>query len=604
MHSYLRPIAATAASAVVVLGAAGVAGSNPSPDSDGGRFLVGTTADTVDATPGDGVCADATGACSLRAAVQEANASAGGHLVLPPATYTLTLANADGDEEAAATGDLDITSSVSIEGYAATVDAAGLDRAFEVMEGATLDVDGLEVTGGLVTGGEDPISGSGGAFANAGTLMLDGVHLHENVADGPMASGGAILTTGELTVGTSTLTNNTATRAGGAIEANGGTTTVSSSRLIANTTGPAPGNGGAFHMTGEGRALFVSSQVEDNTAAAEGGGLWVSATGHLEVTGTNLTGNAASGAEADNGGGALFNDGGTLVVATSSITGNTADGEAGSGGGILNDGGSLDVDTVIIADNAARRAGGAIEADEGMTTLRTVTLDHNTAGPNPGNGGGLHITGNGDATIDGSRVTANTASSEGGGLWNGAGTMTVTNTRIAGNTASGDEADNGGGGLFNNGGTLHVADSAVTANVADGAAGSGGGILNDQGETTVTSSTLDANRSMRAGGAIEANVGVTRVTDSAIRHNTTGAAPGNGGGVHLTGEGTVEIDATDVSANTAAAEGGGVWSSATGSTNVNDSDISGNDAPVGPDTFNDGGSFTVDGTAVVPAEAS
>src|SRR2546425_11690804 len=37
-------------------------------------FTVDTTADSVDAAPGDGLCADAGGLCSLRAAVMEASA--------------------------------------------------------------------------------------------------------------------------------------------------------------------------------------------------------------------------------------------------------------------------------------------------------------------------------------------------------------------------------------------------------------------------------------------------------------------------------------------------------------------------------------------------
>ena len=40
-------------------------------------FSVDTTADTVDANPGNGTCADAGASCSLRAAIQEANALAG-----------------------------------------------------------------------------------------------------------------------------------------------------------------------------------------------------------------------------------------------------------------------------------------------------------------------------------------------------------------------------------------------------------------------------------------------------------------------------------------------------------------------------------------------
>ena len=41
------------------------------------EFVVTTTADTVDATPGDGVAEDAEGNTSLRAAVMEANALGG-----------------------------------------------------------------------------------------------------------------------------------------------------------------------------------------------------------------------------------------------------------------------------------------------------------------------------------------------------------------------------------------------------------------------------------------------------------------------------------------------------------------------------------------------
>ena len=40
-------------------------------------FTVNSLLDTPDATPGNGTCADANGACTLRAAIQEANSLAG-----------------------------------------------------------------------------------------------------------------------------------------------------------------------------------------------------------------------------------------------------------------------------------------------------------------------------------------------------------------------------------------------------------------------------------------------------------------------------------------------------------------------------------------------
>ncbi|MEZ5164954.1 MAG: pentapeptide repeat-containing protein [Acidimicrobiales bacterium] len=83
---------------------------------NGTVFAVDTTADTVDVVPGDGVCADAGGACSLRAAVMEANALPGVEEIrlVDGAEYTLTIP--EGTTDTAATGDLDITAPVVMTG--------------------------------------------------------------------------------------------------------------------------------------------------------------------------------------------------------------------------------------------------------------------------------------------------------------------------------------------------------------------------------------------------------------------------------------------------------------------------------------------------------
>src|SRR5262245_24718897 len=76
-------------------------------------FIVNTTLDTVDISPGDGLARDSAGNTSLRAAIMEANALAGADAIAlqPGATYSLTLIGPD--EDAAATGDLDITDSLT-----------------------------------------------------------------------------------------------------------------------------------------------------------------------------------------------------------------------------------------------------------------------------------------------------------------------------------------------------------------------------------------------------------------------------------------------------------------------------------------------------------
>src|ERR1700690_3615662 len=104
-----------------------------SPASRAATFNVNSTADAVDASPGDGTCATAGGDCTLRAAIMEANALPGSHTInVPAGLYILTIPGIG--EENAAQGDLDVTGSVTIAGAgpgSTIVDGGGIDRVFE-----------------------------------------------------------------------------------------------------------------------------------------------------------------------------------------------------------------------------------------------------------------------------------------------------------------------------------------------------------------------------------------------------------------------------------------------------------------------------------------
>src|SRR6478609_1995053 len=99
-------------------------------------FTVTTTKDATDAAI-DGTCAIAGGGCSLRAAVQEANATTGEDVIsLPAGRYRITLAGVG--EDAAATGDFDSTHTLTINGAGAdqtVIDANGADRVLEEIGG-------------------------------------------------------------------------------------------------------------------------------------------------------------------------------------------------------------------------------------------------------------------------------------------------------------------------------------------------------------------------------------------------------------------------------------------------------------------------------------
>ncbi|MCB1100058.1 MAG: hypothetical protein KDN22_31125, partial [Verrucomicrobiae bacterium] len=479
-------------------------GSVEKQDGEAGGSMVSTFADVVDAN--DGVV-------SLREAVIAANATAEADvIVLMPGTYALTLAGSG--EDATATGDLDIAGSLSIVGAGdqTIIDASALgDRAFEVLAGSDATLSQLTITGGQAD--------DGGAIYNRGTLDITKATLTNNVANGESGSGGAIFSAaGSVTsVTDSTISANVANRAGGGIEdASGAGLGLQLFNVVfdGNNAGvapatAAPGNGGALHITGPGDVTISGGSVTNNVAAREGGGLWNGA-GLMIIDDVMISANSAAGVEAHDGGGGVFNNGGKVEITGGMITGNSATGAAGSGGGIFNEvGGTVTVSGSTISANLANRAGGGIEDNSGAglgVTLTNVMLDGNNAGvapavAAPGNGGAVHISGPGDIAITGGSVTNNLAAREGGGLWNGAGLMTIDGVSISTNSAAGVEAHDGGGGVFNNGGKVEITGGMINGNSATGAAGSGGGIFNEVGGTvTVSGSTISANIANRAGG--------------------------------------------------------------------------------------------------------
>jgi CSLREA domain-containing protein len=238
------------AAKAAVLSALGIAlafmaGGAP-PAAHGASFTVNSTADTVDATPGDGACADATGACTLRAAVMETNALAGADTVSVPAgTYLLTLLQT-GESFVAS---LDITDELTLNGSGArttVVDGGKQGRVFDVLlrpipdpyPDVVFEVTDLAIRNGVPTG---PDFGGGGIrVVPKGYVQMKRVSMTGNgSADRP---GGAIYNGGSLQIYESTINNNLALK-GGAIF-NAGLLGVTDSTLSDNTA--ASGSGCTF----------------------------------------------------------------------------------------------------------------------------------------------------------------------------------------------------------------------------------------------------------------------------------------------------------------------------------------------------------------------
>ncbi len=291
-------------------------------------FTVNTTGDTVDANPGDGLARDASGNTSLRAAIMEANALAGADTVsLAAGTYTLSRAGAN--EDAASTGDLDITGDLTVNGAGANatyVDGGALDRVFHIRNGSIVSILGVTIRNGAA-----PNYGGGLYISDAGAQVnLNGVVVTGNSAD----SGSGIYNyQSSLTAIDTAIEANTAVDYGGGIYNDRGTVSLDRVTIAANSAGK---DGGGLQSFGSGALLTLTNvTASGNTALGVGGGLY----SNQDVTATNVT--FAFNSAGGGAGGIYQQNPGTFSLKNSILANNTG----GNASGALNSlGNNIDSD--------------------------------------------------------------------------------------------------------------------------------------------------------------------------------------------------------------------------------------------------------------------
>jgi CSLREA domain-containing protein len=450
-------------------------------------FVVNSSADDVDATPLDGICATSANVCTLRAAIMESNGSLQvATITFDPGldTIPIVLTKSGPGEDAAATGDLDILRAVRIMGNgssATIVDGNAADGVFTI--GATTEISGLTVQngktqvtsygGGIFSGstvtltdvsvinnqvgdagcGQNCATFIGGGIANFGTMTIVGgqvvsntsfgdgggignfgtLHISNNVLSGNIGNtGGAIENYGTLTVNNSLLSGNSSASAGGGIS-NRGTLTVTSSTLSGNTS--IPSGGGISNL---GALSVVSSTLLSNISRA-GGGIF-NQSGSVDLTASTIVSNAGSG---------ILNQS-VLIITSSLLKGNQENQEFSEGGGITNRG-TLTVINGTLADNL----GSGITNLNGAIALITSTVLSNASY-------GIFNDSYGTASLNASTIANSGAS----GIFN-SGAMNISSSTLMGNGG-----DTGGGGILNEG-TLTVTNSTLSGNIGNGVTNSG-----------------------------------------------------------------------------------------------------------------------------------
>jgi len=310
------------------------------------------------------VCTSAPNDCSLRGAINDANATSGVTITFDSSVFT-----------SAATGTItlsadlpEITANMDISGLGrdqVIVDGANSHRPFTINASATVNLSGMTVTHGS--------SSFGGGLYNEGTLKVSDSAVSSNTGN----SGGGIYNLfGTVTVNDSTLDGNTALSSGGGIVALSGTLTVTNSTLDGGSATNFGGGIYAFSST-----LTVTDSILSANSANDGAGGIYSGSSTVKVINSTLSGNSAT-----NSGGGIFNgDSSALTVINSTLAENTASSNQGGGIYITSASTSATLNNSIVAGNTGGDCANASTLNAQNTLIQdgtciTVGVNGNLSG--------------------------------------------------------------------------------------------------------------------------------------------------------------------------------------------------------------------------------
>jgi len=461
--------------------------------------------DSVDVNIGNGVALDSAGKTSLRAVIQESNALPGtDKITLGAGTFNLSRAGAS--ENAAATGDLDITDDLIIQGAGRDVtfiDARSLDRVFHIRPGARLTLRDVTIKGGLLGGTQ-----WGAGILNEGMLNLIDCKLMNNTAVMGGGLANVVMSASAVTanVSNTVFTGNSAEQGGGAVLVRGGgTLNLDNVTITSNTVPTATGSGGGIFIDG-GAVVDIRNSLLENNSALQGGALYAADASTMTVRNSEFRNNTAR-----NGAGALIQGGAQLEIEGSLFSLNTASSSAGAI--YLNRTGSVLISGTQFLDNLSSNRGGAIYAEAGssLSLIRSEFRRNQALSV----GGAVNAQEIGQLVIADSTFDANQVGGNAGGA--GAIAISDTNAKITRSTFSNNVAQSAGAISADNVSrnsepnpvtTLEITNSTFSGNRA--IRDFGGALLISDFDhaklaTTLTNVTITGNQAGAQGGGIYCN---------------------------------------------------------------------------------------------------
>lgn len=229
----------------------------------------------------------------------------------------------------------------------------------------------------------------------------------------------------------------------------------------------------------------------------------------------------------------FFASSATLTINNMTITG----GSASIGAGMYAGASNVElVNTTVSANVASSRGGGLFVSDASIINLRNSTLSGNSAN---GEGGGFYV-----------------ESSDVG---------------LSNSVLSGNHAVSGGGFNAQSSSTVSMLASTLTGNSTNG---NGGGFLAKASEVSLVASTLSNNTAFKGGGSYVRNVPNLRINNSVL----TGNVSRDGGGGVMAISSILSVEQSTLSGNSAGYGGGGGVAAYTSNVKLRNSTLSANSA--------------------------
>ena len=337
--------------------------------------------------------------------------------------------------------------------------------------------------------------------------------------------------------------------------------TVLTVNTAADGVGSAPGQIMLRQAVNAANVLATGDTILFGSTFLSGPQSIVLTSGPLSLTDKATTSIAGPGANLlkidGNFAGRVFDISGSATIQDLTI----ANGRTDNGAGVRNSG-TLVMTDAVVSGNTATGSGGGLQ-NSGKATLNGVSFSKNLATYGAG------VSNTGMLSVSGSTISDNQAGLNGAGIWNGLGSVTVSNSTIGGN--SGGQVTNGGlgGALYSTGGTLNLAGCTITGNSVTGADARGGALFTTsvQGKpvntTTIVNTTISGNStSNTAGGIYQDLYSTTTLTNVTVTGNSAAI---DAGGIRVVPGSTMTLTNTIVGGQKA---GGDVVGSVVGSNNL------------------------------------